>query len=146
VTDALPAFHLDLPGATTSVPLARRAVTRWLAGAPAVTEDDVAAIRLAVTETLANAVEHGGGAVTLTAIRRHGSVLTVVRDRGRWPTADRSLTAGLAPVTAVRGRGLALLGAYVDEVEVVATATGSSVAFVRHLGAPARATVTARDR
>jgi serine/threonine-protein kinase RsbW len=146
VTDAQPALHLDLPGATTSVPLARRAVTRWLAGAPAVTDDDLAAIRLAVTEACANAIEHGGGAATLCAIHRGGSVLTVVRDRGRWPATDRTLTARLAPVTAERGRGLTLLGACVDEVQVVAMPTGTAVAFVRHLGVPARATVTPRDR
>jgi anti-sigma regulatory factor (Ser/Thr protein kinase) len=140
------AFHLELPGATPSVPLARRAVTRWLAGAPAASEDDLAAIRLAVTEALANAVEHGGGTVTVTAVDRRGSVLAVVRDRGRWPTDGGTVTAVPPPVAAERGRGLTLLGACVDQVEVAATRTGTSVAFVRHLGVPARATVAPRDR
>jgi anti-sigma regulatory factor (Ser/Thr protein kinase) len=141
-------LHLELPRATGSVPVARAAVTRWLEDVPAATtEDDRAALRLAVTETFANAVEHGGdGPVTLTVTCRRGSVVAVVRDGGRWPAADRERPAGVTPVTAERGRGLGLLGAVVDEVQVVETRVGTAAAFVRHLGVPARATVPPSDR
>lgn len=147
MTDGAGVLQLELPPTVRSVTRARRAASAWLRRVGAATEDDRWALRLAVTEAVANAVEHGGpGPVTVTLACRDGSALVLVRDRGSWSATDHAASTGTPSTTAERGRGLALLGDAVDEVEVVRTPWGTALVLARHLGATARASVPASDR
>jgi serine/threonine-protein kinase RsbW len=130
-------LHLVVTSEIASVSSARDAATRWLAGSSTIsTADDRAALRLVVTETIANAVHHGGsGPVTLTLTVAEGALVGEVRDRGTWrgPAGDH-LTEHAAAVDAERGRGLTIVAALVDEFAVTPSAEGTVVRFVRHLG------------
>lgn len=130
-------LHLEVTSELASVPRARDAATRWLAGASTISSsDDRAAVRLVVTETVANAVHHGGpGPVTLVLTLAEGALIGEVRDPGTWRGAPVDhLTERATAVDAERGRGLTLVATLVDELAVVPSASGTAVRFVRHLG------------
>ena len=89
----------------------RHRLDAWLR-ARNVSDDDVEAAILAVNETVANAIEHGSrgrGRVEFVAELRDGELVASVRDRGPW--LDR-------PSSPDRGRGLLLVRALIDEVDV----------------------------
>jgi anti-sigma regulatory factor (Ser/Thr protein kinase)/GAF domain-containing protein len=108
----------------------RRYLRRWLAACGA-DEHETAAITLAVQEACANAVEHAYGLADdtfeLEAIH-HGPVVEItIRDRGHWRP----------PRGHDRGRGLALMRALVDDVEVRPDDDGTTVRLHRRLAAAA---------
>jgi PAS domain S-box-containing protein len=98
----------------------RRSVARWLS---ATDVDPLAAqdIVLACSEACANAIEHaygpGEGVVEVEGNLADGEVALVVRDAGRWRAARDGH----------RGRGLQVIGACMDHVEVERAAEGTRV-------------------
>jgi anti-sigma regulatory factor (Ser/Thr protein kinase) len=104
----------------------RRMLGRWLQehGTEA---DEVAAITLACGEACANAIEHayapGVAYFELEALDADGVVTITVRDTGRWR----------APRGTNRGRGLKIISAAVDELDLHTTDAGTEVVMRRRL-------------
>jgi anti-sigma regulatory factor (Ser/Thr protein kinase) len=131
------ALHLDLPVHAGSPARARRQLRRWLAkiGWPPEDSEDLV---LAVDEALANAVEHaytGSGQQSRDADPQielrvtdmagpkgiHRAVVTVT-DRGLWRTPAVS--------PSFRGRGLPMMRAFTDSLEINTTAVGTRVKMI----------------
>ena len=106
----------------------RRMLGRWLQ-AHGAQSDEVAAITLACGEACANAIEHAyaPGAAYFELEGRHadGLVTVTVRDTGRWR----------APRGTNRGRGLTIIAAAVDELDLRTTDAGTEVVMHRRLRA-----------
>ena len=104
----------------------RRTLARWLSGV-GVGDDDMFNIALAASEAAANAVEHAYGAhdatFTVTCERDGGSVSVAVEDSGRWRD---SRPYG-------RGRGLSIMRALVDSVEIERDEHGTTVTLRRRI-------------
>ena len=117
-----------------SVAVARRMVTEALATVdvdPAALED----IRLAVSEACSNAVLHGpvDDLYEVSVHLRGDRCELVVRDGGT-DLDDRVLPGWLPSPTAATGRGLAIMRAVMDEVDVTADpGRGTVVRLVKHL-------------
>lgn len=111
-TDSGDAVHVDLPDdrrAPTAARVAvREALARWRLGA---ISDDVL---LTVSELVTNAVEHGRPPVWLRLRRRPGHLSVSVHDDHHRPPH----TAGLASTADESGRGLAIVDALADRVQV----------------------------
>jgi anti-sigma regulatory factor (Ser/Thr protein kinase) len=105
----------------------RRMLSRWL-HEHAAQPDEIAAIILACGEACANAIEHayapGVAYFELEALHEDGVVTVIVRDTGRWR----------APRGANRGRGLKMIAAAVDELDLRTTDAGTDVVMRRRLG------------
>lgn len=131
VTPAIVPLNIVLPAVPRVLADIRSSVRRWL-GAAGATGDDMADILVAVGEACSNVVEHAygpaGGTLTLQMEREGGSVVTTVRDNGRWRSARGHN----------RGRGTSLIRQCSDDMDVIAGAGGTTVTFRRHLtgGAP----------
>jgi anti-sigma regulatory factor (Ser/Thr protein kinase)/putative methionine-R-sulfoxide reductase with GAF domain len=125
--DASDRLSLTLSASAEQLIVVRRALRRWLRG-DVVTPADVSATVLATNEACSNAIEHayGPGEATfeVEAERSDQTVEVTVRDRGRWrePRGEH------------RGRGLRMMRAAMDEVEVVPGESGTTVRMTRHLG------------
>jgi anti-sigma regulatory factor (Ser/Thr protein kinase) len=84
-------------------------------------EEDVASVVLAVNEAVANAIEHGGRGsvdVLVDATMDEGALTIEIRDQGRWQNR---------PSEPDRGRGLLLMQALMDEVDVERSSSGTLV-------------------
>jgi anti-sigma regulatory factor (Ser/Thr protein kinase)/putative methionine-R-sulfoxide reductase with GAF domain len=120
-------LSLTLSASAEQLIVVRRALRRWLRG-DRVTPADVSATVLATNEACSNAVEHayGPGEATFEVEAERGghTVEVTVRDRGRWrePRGEH------------RGRGLMMMRAAMDEVEVVPGESGTTVRMCRRLG------------
>jgi anti-sigma regulatory factor (Ser/Thr protein kinase) len=120
-------MRLQLPAEPHVLAQIRQALRRWLRfhGADA---KDIAALTLAVGEACANAIEHayapGRAIFELEALHDSGTVTLVVRDSGRWRR----------PRGVHRGRGLKMIEATVDELDVRATEAGTELVMRRRLG------------
>jgi anti-anti-sigma factor len=107
----------------------RRALSRWLAetGANRGETDDIV---LAISEAAANAVLHAygpeDGSFEILANANGGMIDVSVRDRGRW--RFRGPDEG--------GRGIRLMRALVDSVDIVSGPSGTEVKLRRRLGRP----------
>ncbi len=119
--EAQGALELDLPAEPGSVPVARHRIERWLA-ATGTGRDDVFAIKLAVSEVCANAVEHAYGHESGHTFRVHAEraaeeVVIEVSDSGRWrrPRGSR------------RGWGLGMIEQLMDAVDVERASSGTTV-------------------
>jgi serine/threonine-protein kinase RsbW len=96
----------------------RERLRAWLDG-NAVGTDDARGIVLAVSETAANAIEHGYGCdgVGIVSVRAHlddGLLELAVRDEGTWRGRNGGDRAGESD----RGRGLRIVEALVDDVSI----------------------------
>jgi anti-sigma regulatory factor (Ser/Thr protein kinase)/putative methionine-R-sulfoxide reductase with GAF domain len=104
----------------------RRMLGRWLQAYGA-QSDEVAAITLACGEACANAIEHayapGVAYFELEARHADGLVTVTVSDTGRWR----------APRGTNRGRGLTIIAAAVDELDLRTTDAGTEVVMHRRL-------------
>lgn len=94
---------------------------RWL-GDTGEGRDDLFAIKLAVSEVCANAVEHAygpepGHRFRLLAERCRGAVVIQISDSGHWRPARGSR----------RGLGLRMIDELMDAVEIEHTSTGTLV-------------------
>ncbi len=121
-------LDLALPSDPTALASMRLDLRRWLGRAEA-TEDDVAEILAATGEAASNAIEHGAGPAGSTfevvGEREEDVVEITVRDRGTWREAGPSANGG---------RGLALMRALMDSVEVTPGPGGTVVRMRRGVG------------
>jgi anti-sigma regulatory factor (Ser/Thr protein kinase) len=104
-------------------PLLRRWLSKHGAGA-----DEIYDITVAVQEASANAVEHayrpGAATFEVDAAHEDGVITVTVRDRGHWR----------APRGTHRGRGLPMMRALMDSVDVQHSADGTTVVLRRAVG------------
>ena len=115
---------LAVPTTAAALPDVRATLDRWLTGlgVDTGTRQDVV---LVVDEALTNAIEHAygdspdPGPISLTAVHDAGGVEVRVRDQGTWkqPTVD-----------GVRGRGLAMIAAIADRMDL-SVADGHTTVF-----------------
>jgi len=122
-------LELTLPADPGELASMRTLLRRWLARAQS-TENDVAEILAAAGEAAANAIEHGslvnGGHWELTGVLDGGEVNITVRDHGSWREGGSRTTGG---------RGLGLMRALMDTVDVVSGPDGTVVRMRRRIGA-----------
>jgi anti-sigma regulatory factor (Ser/Thr protein kinase) len=124
---AVPAeLHLRLPADPRTLAHVRRMLRRWLIERGAA-EGDVAEVTIAVSEACANAIEHAyspsPASFELDASGNNGEVTVAVRDGGRWRP----------PRGTNRGRGLSIMVAAMDDVQIDRTDTGTQVVMRRRL-------------
>lgn len=97
-------------------------------------EADCYQVKLAVSEAVANAIEHGsqstGDSIRIAAFEADGSLVFEVQDNG-------TFVAPLSPATLddESGRGLQLLTLMMDEVHISSTGDGSLLRFSKSLEA-----------
>jgi anti-sigma regulatory factor (Ser/Thr protein kinase) len=119
-------FSVALRSEPESLASMRSLLRRWLRGAGAL-EQEIAEVTTACSEAATNAIEHAGsGAETpfdLEGRVEGGEVVVTIKDRGVWrpPRGDD------------QGRGLSLMRALMDSVEVVPGADGTTVRLRRRL-------------
>jgi GAF domain-containing protein/anti-sigma regulatory factor (Ser/Thr protein kinase) len=122
-------LELTLPADGHILASLRATLRRWLTEAGAAAEEGYEIV-LAAGEACANAVEHAYGPwpsqFEVTATVDDGLVQIIVADRGRWRTARSDLR---------RGRGRAVMEAFVDRVDVTTSDLGTIVTLVRQLAA-----------
>src|SRR4051794_4080334 len=120
-------FHSSWPADAEALGGLRHVLRRWLLRLGA-EPDEVYDITVAVQEASANAVEHayapGAAAFDVDATHNRGVVTIMVRDRGHWrPPRGRH-----------RGRGLPIMEALMESVEVERGETGTTILMRRRLG------------
>ena len=124
---AVPAeLHVTLPAEPKTLAHARRILRRWLNERGA-DEGDVAEMTIAVSEACANAIEHAyapsPATFELHGWVRNGEITMKVRDGGRWR----------APRGQNRGRGLSIIVAAMDDVQIDRTAEGTEIVMRRRI-------------
>jgi GAF domain-containing protein/anti-sigma regulatory factor (Ser/Thr protein kinase) len=119
-------LHVSVPARPAELASFRRLLRRWLAEMGA-SEREIEALTLASNEACANAVEHAYGPedahVEITAEKEGQTVTITVRDHGQWR----------GPRGEHRGRGLVLMKAYVDNVELSRHGDGTEVRLMHRL-------------
>jgi PAS domain S-box-containing protein len=105
----------------------RHDLDAWLVARGVGDEDERADVVLAACEAIANAMEHaypptGRDLIGFEASLRDGELWMTVRDAGRWRTPRRDPT---------RGRGIEVMRAVMDSVDMVTSARGSTVTLRR---------------
>jgi PAS domain S-box-containing protein len=119
-------FSAEFPPQPEALSSMRSLLRRWLRHADG-TDQEIAEITTACGEAATNAIEHagaGGGAAFEVLGRLHGREVDItVRDYGAWR----------APREDDQGRGLSLMQALMDSVEVTPTHEGTSVRLRRTL-------------
>jgi anti-sigma regulatory factor (Ser/Thr protein kinase)/putative methionine-R-sulfoxide reductase with GAF domain len=128
--DAVPeVLSVQLPADPAVLAEARRMLRRWLDG-QGVTERDAREIVLAVSEACANAIEHAYSPAPaqfeLRASRDNRTLSFVVRDLGAWRS----------PRGVNRGRGLKVIRAAMDEVEINPSDRGTEIVMRKRLASP----------
>jgi GAF domain-containing protein/anti-sigma regulatory factor (Ser/Thr protein kinase) len=117
---------LDVPARAEELSWVRTAVGRWMAEGGA-SKADIAAMALACSEACANTIEHaygpGDAELRIEGEIEPDSVTITVSDRGRWrkPRED------------ARGRGIALMKAFADQVEIAPADDGTTVRLRRRI-------------
>ncbi|MFF0499636.1 SpoIIE family protein phosphatase [Nocardia aobensis] len=122
-------LHLDIPAEPARLSGVRRALTSWLSAA-AVGHDLAADLVAAANEACTNSIEHAyapgaSGGVTLTAAHVRGAVCLEIVDTGTWRPQPED------PGT--RGRGLSMMRALADDVEIEQTDAGTRVRLTTKL-------------
>jgi anti-sigma regulatory factor (Ser/Thr protein kinase) len=119
-------LHLTLPADPKTLARVRRILRRWLNDRGS-DEGEVAEVTIAVSEACANAIEHAyppsPATFELHASSRDGEITIIVRDGGRWR----------APRGQDRGRGLSIIVAAMDDVQIDRTAEGTEVVMRRRI-------------
>jgi len=123
----VPVMTLELSTQPRALTGLRRTLGRWLEAAGASLEESQD-IRMAAHEAACNSMEHAYGfeeaTFQLDATRDDGEVSIVVRDTGGWREPRKS----------DRGRGLELMRALMDDVELEAGDEGTTVRMKRKIG------------
>jgi anti-sigma regulatory factor (Ser/Thr protein kinase) len=95
-------------------------------------EADCYQVKLAVSEAVANAIQHGsqgdGDQIGIAAFESEGSLVFEVRDNGTFVAPLNRAT-----VDDESGRGLELLTLMMDEVHISSTGEGSLLRFAKRL-------------
>jgi PAS domain S-box-containing protein len=124
LSDRAPRVELEVVGDEPSLRAFRGTLRRWLAAGGA-DRDLVHDVTMAANEALQNAIEHGHAltrrSVDVILERSDGEVAVVVSDHGRWRE----------PRETVRGRGLPLMRALMDSVDIAAGPDGTTVTLRR---------------
>ena len=122
-----PEMRMRFPAAPRVLGEIRQILRRWLHAYGALPEE-IAAVTLACGEACANAIEHAytpaPASFEIDARYADGVVTLAVRDSGRW----RASRGG------DRGRGLSIIEATMDELDVSSTSSGTEVRMRRRLG------------
>jgi anti-sigma regulatory factor (Ser/Thr protein kinase) len=126
--DLLPdVLRTSWPALAETLPAMRPLLRRWL-GRWGAADDEIYDIIVAVQEAAANAVEHayapGLATYDVTADHEDGVISFEVRDRGRWRE----------PRGTHRGRGISMMRALMETVEVTQDDEGTRVVLRRTLG------------
>jgi anti-sigma regulatory factor (Ser/Thr protein kinase) len=125
---AVPAeLDVTLPAEPKTLAQVRRILRRWLNERGA-DEGDVAEVTIAVSEACANAIEHAyspsPATFDLHGRADDGELTLTVRDRGHWrPPRGQN-----------RGRGLSIIVAAMDDVQIDRTSEGTEVVMRRRIG------------
>jgi len=127
VDDAPDAFLFDFSALPLAVPIMRHALARFLEQR-GVSDLDAYSILLAVGEAAANAVEHAypgePGLVRVRAECAHDTLVIDVLDSGRWkPVEHRD----------ERGRGIKIMRALMDRIEIRTMQAETNVRLTAHL-------------
>jgi anti-sigma regulatory factor (Ser/Thr protein kinase)/putative methionine-R-sulfoxide reductase with GAF domain len=119
-------LHVTLPAEPKTLAQARRILRRWLIQLGA-DEGVVAEMTIAVSEACANAIEHAyapsPATFELHGSAQDGEITMTVRDEGHWR----------APRGQNRGRGLSIIVAAMDDVQIDRTAEGTEVVMRRRI-------------
>lgn len=96
-------------------------------------ETDCYQVKLAVSEIVANAIQHGskdrGDQIGIAAFESDGSLVFEVRDSGTFVAPLNRAT-----IDDESGRGLELVTLMMDEVHISSTGSGSLLRFSKRLG------------
>jgi len=111
VLDSAERLDMEVVGDEPSLRAFRGTLRRWLAAAGS-TQEEQQDVTMAANEAIQNAIEHGHRltrrSVEVSLVRGDGSVEVTVRDQGTWrPPRDDT-----------RGRGLPLMRALMDSVDI----------------------------
>jgi serine phosphatase RsbU (regulator of sigma subunit)/anti-sigma regulatory factor (Ser/Thr protein kinase) len=121
-----PTLEMTLDANPSVLATLRRTIARWLAS-EGVGENEQFDLTIATSEAAANAIEHAYGAqeatFTVSCELDGTDVRVTVRDEGRW---RESKPYG-------RGRGLAIMRALMDSVEITSTTDGTTVTVTKRL-------------
>jgi PAS domain S-box-containing protein len=117
-------FRVDLPAEPGSLAVMRALLRRWLRHVPG-SEQEIAELVTACGEAATNAIEHAGAGEPFELSGKLDGlhVDITLRDYGAWR----------APREGDHGRGLSLMRALMDTVEVVPTPEGTTVRLQRTL-------------
>ena len=121
-------FELELGSDPGELAAMRSMMRRWLRQVEG-SDTEIAEILTATGEAAANAIEHGGAVATGTPFEVagrlfDGEVEITVRDNGAWRDGTRS----------EGGRGIVLMRALMDDVELDPGPEGTTVRMRRRLG------------
>jgi anti-sigma regulatory factor (Ser/Thr protein kinase) len=126
-------MELELVGDPAALAAFRQGLRRWLSEAGAAPEE-VQDIVMACNEACQNAIEHAYGLAPepfdVALAREDGDVAITVRDRGGWRDS----------ISNDRGRGLPLMRALMDVVDIEQRPTGSTVVLRRAIRGSANGT------
>ena len=96
-------------------------------------EDGCYQVKLAMSEAVANAIQHGSqsaaDSVRISAREHDGALVFEVRDTGSYVAPETPATE-----LSERGRGLAVVGLVMDEVQLEPGQDGSLLRFAKRLG------------
>jgi anti-sigma regulatory factor (Ser/Thr protein kinase) len=126
VDDRAERLELEVVGDEASLRAFRGTLRRWLAAAGSEAEE-LHDVTMAANEAIQNAIEHGHAlsrrSVGVSLQRSEGEIEVIVHDHGSWRE----------PRENARGRGLPLMRALMDSVEVEQGRTGTTVTLRRRI-------------
>ena len=121
-------LRIEVPAEAAALAGVREEVRRWLAAAGA-HKDEINDLTLACSEACANAVEHPSerahSLIRLAGEVTERTVTLIVNDDGQWRPG---------PPEPDRGRGLTIIRALVDSLEILPSRSGTEVRLRRRLG------------
>ncbi|MEV0355076.1 ATP-binding protein [Nocardia sp. NPDC050697] len=127
---AVEPLRIEFPASPDQLPGVRRRLRRWLDG---MMPDPQRAydLLLAAGEACANAIEHGHAGdrqpIRLEAIVARGVISIGISDHGHWVTRPAAPDSERGRVESLRGRGLHMIRALVDESRVTVLDSGTTV-------------------
>jgi anti-sigma regulatory factor (Ser/Thr protein kinase)/GAF domain-containing protein len=127
-----PTFDRSFPGEMTSLRLIRKELRTWLQRVKTTT-DEIEDLLLATGEVVTNAIEHGHRndqrPVHITATREEHSCRVVVTDQGQWKSPSERIRNDAR----VRGRGMGLIHALMNDVQIERRPEGTVVTLTKTL-------------
>ena len=119
-------LEVEMPATPTQLATARHLIRRWVEANDG-SDDDCAALAIAVSEACANSIEHAYGlrdeTIELRASLMDGEATVTIRDHGQWRESRGEN----------RGRGIPIMREFMDEVSVEPSPQGTTVNLIRRL-------------